>query len=126
MSKKLRIVVADDERDTREYLQEYLTYLGHDVRAAEDGQKLVELCQAFVPDLIVTDFAMPRMNGLAAAAEVNREHSVAVIVLSGRHDVESVAIVQTHIIAFLAKPLKPAELKAAVQSAATGLPYTSA
>src|SRR3954470_5346798 len=66
MSLPLKIVVADDEQDTREYLQEYLAHLGHDVRAAEDGRRLVAVCQEFCPDLIVTDYAMPGMDGLAA------------------------------------------------------------
>ena len=53
MTRKLKIVVADDdERDTREYLQEYLTRLGHDVVAAADGRQLVEVCRAFGPDLV--------------------------------------------------------------------------
>ncbi|MFL5333763.1 MAG: response regulator, partial [Geminicoccaceae bacterium] len=63
MDRRLRIVVADDERDTREYLQEYLSYLGHDVRAVEDGRQLVEVCREFAPDLIVTDYAMPGLDG---------------------------------------------------------------
>lgn len=116
MSGRLKIVVADDEADTREYLQEFLAYLGYDVRAAADGRLLVELCRAFAPDLVVTDYAMPGLDGLAAAAEVNRERPVPVILLSGRHDVESAAVTQSHVIAFLAKPVKPADLKAAVES----------
>lgn len=43
MSRKLKIAVADDELDTREFLQEYLARQGHEVRAAEDGRRLVEL-----------------------------------------------------------------------------------
>src|SRR5436309_3383032 len=89
MSGGLKIAVADDETDTREYLQEYLAHLGHDVRAAADGRWLVELCREFAPDLIVTDFTMPLLNGLAAAAEVNRDRHVPVILISGRHDAES-------------------------------------
>ena len=37
MSGRLKIAVADDEADTREYLQECLSRLGHEVRAAEGG-----------------------------------------------------------------------------------------
>ncbi len=40
-----------------------------------------------MPDLLVTDYAMPGLDGLAAA-EVNRERPVPVILFSGRHDVE--------------------------------------
>jgi hypothetical protein len=46
--------------------------MGHEVRAAEDGRRLVELCGEFEPDLAVTDYAIPGLDGLAAAAEINR------------------------------------------------------
>ena len=121
MTGRLKIAVADDEVDTREYLQEYLAHLGHDVRAAADGRALVELCRAFGPDLVVTDYAMPGLNGLAAAAEVNREQRVPVVLISGRHDAEPRAAVEAHVVAFLAKPIKSAELKATVESVATGM-----
>jgi DNA-binding response OmpR family regulator len=118
MTRKLKIVVADDERDTREYLQDYLSRIGYDVRAAADGRQLVELCRAFGPDLVVTDYAMPGLNGLAAAAEANRDRAVPVIVISGRHDVESRAQADgSCVVRFLAKPVKELELRGAVEAA---------
>ena len=110
--------MADDERDSREYLQELLGYLGHDVRAAADGRQLVAVCRDFPPDLIVTDYAMPGLNGLAAAAEVNRDRPVPVILFSGRHDVELPALAQgSPVVKFLTKPIKEAELREAVEAA---------
>lgn len=121
MSRRSKIVVADDERDTREFLQEYLSYLGHDVRVAMDGRQLVEVCRAFEPDLIVTDYAMPHLDGLAAAAEVNRDRAVPVVMISGRHDAELLARTDGRMaIHFLAKPVKEAELRAAVEAALQG------
>ena len=98
MSGRLRIVVADDDRDTREYLQEYLSHLGHDVTAAEDGRRLVELCRAFRPDLVVTDYAMPGLDGVTAAAEGNRDRRLPVILISGRHDAEDAALASAHVV----------------------------
>lgn len=118
MTRLLKIVVADDERDTREFFQEYLSHLGHDVRAAADGRQLVEMCRAFRPDLIVADYAMP---GLAAAAEVNCDRPVPVILISGRHDVEPLARADDRLVVrFLAKPVREAELRAAIASLSTG------
>jgi CheY-like chemotaxis protein len=115
MGVRLKIVVADDDRDTREYLHLLLSArLGHDVRAAEDGRRLVEVSREFGPDLIVTDFAMPGLDGLAAVAEVNRERRVPAVVLSGRHDAESLAAATDVVAAFLQKPVKEADLAAAV------------
>ena len=117
MTRRLKIVVADDERDTREYLQEYLTYCGHEVRAAEDGRQLVEVCRAFEPDLVITDDAMPGLNGWAAAEELNRERPLPIILLSGRDDAEWQARAKgSPFVRVLTKPVKEAELRAAVES----------
>jgi CheY-like chemotaxis protein len=121
MSIKLKIAVADDELDTLEFLQEYLAHLGHEVRTAANGRRLVELCREFLPDVMVTDYAMPGLNGLAAAAEVNRERRVPLILISGRHDAEDAALTAAHIVRFLVKPIKTAELKEAVESVAAGM-----
>lgn len=119
MSARLKIAVADDELDTRDYLQEYLTYLGHEVRAAADGRQLVELSREFAPDLIITDYAMPGLDGLAAAAEINRARPVPVVLISGRHDAQLPATVEG-VVTFLAKPVKEKDLRAAVEAIRTG------
>ncbi len=119
MTRPLKIAVADDERDTREYLQEYLSHLGHEVWAAGDGRQLVDICRAFEPDLIVTDYAMPGLDGLAAATEVNRDRPVPVVLISGRHDTEQLAWSEGNLVVrLLTKPIKEAELRAAIASMA--------
>jgi CheY-like chemotaxis protein len=123
MGRRLRIVVADDERDTREYFAFLLTRQGHDVREAADGPQLVEACREFRPDLIVTDYAMPGLDGLAAAAVVNREGPVPVVVISGRQDLDAAA--RSHgirLVRVLTKPVKEADLATAVQSVAAERP----
>jgi CheY-like chemotaxis protein len=117
MSRRLRILVADDERDTREYLQEFLAHLGHEVRAAQDGGRLIEMSRDFAPDVVVTDYAMPGMDGLAAAAEINRERAVPVILISGRHGAEEAARAAGNLVVrFLMKPFKEADLRATIDS----------
>ncbi len=120
MTRPLKIVVADDERDTLEYFQECLSHLGHDVRTAKDGQQLVELCRAFGPDLIVADYAMPGLDGLEAAAEINRDRRVPVILISGRHDAEELARSDGGLLVrVLTKPVNEADLRAAIASMST-------
>jgi CheY-like chemotaxis protein len=117
MGRRLRIVVADDERDTREYFHFFLSHLGHDVRAAVDGLHLVAVCREFEPDLIVTDYKMPGLDGLAAAAEVNRERAVPVVVISGRHDVRlPESPVGGAPVRVLTKPVTESDLRAAVEA----------
>jgi CheY-like chemotaxis protein len=121
MTRPLKIAVADDDRDTREYFRLYLSHLGHDFSADADGRQLDEIRRAFKPDLIVADYAMPRLDGLAAAAEVNRDRPVPVILIPGRHDAEHLArSLGGLVVRVLAKPVKEADLCAAIASLATG------
>ena len=55
MSHSLRIAIADDEPDMRDYFQEVLPRMGHTVVAlAQNGRELVDLCRATNPDLVIT------------------------------------------------------------------------
>lgn len=120
MGVRLKVAVADDEVDTREYLQDYFAYLGHEVRVAADGRHLVELCREFEPDVVVTDFAMPGLDGLAAAAEVVRARPVPVVLISGRHDAAALAVARGVAVTFLAKPVNEEDLRAAVEAVLAG------
>ena len=115
MTKNLRIAVADDERDTRDFLQELLTRLGHQVMLAQTGRQLVEQCRLFSPDLILTDIKMPDMDGIEAAIAVNRDKETPVVLVSGHANPEFLRRVEQHpIMAYLIKPLKAADVENAV------------
>jgi CheY-like chemotaxis protein len=119
MPNRPRIVVADDDEATRELLREHLALLGYNVATAEDGLQLVEVCRRVAADLVVTDLEMPGLSGLAAAAEVNRERPVPIVLVSGRADAEPAARAAGHVIRFLLKPIMAGDLEAAVATAAT-------
>jgi response regulator NasT len=116
MSQPLRIVVADDEPDMRDYFQKCLTRLGHQVVAvAADGHELVEKCRAATPDLVITDIKMPDMDGIDAASQFYRERPVPVILVSAYHDPSLIERAEAdHILAYLVKPIKQADLAPAI------------
>jgi response regulator NasT len=116
MTRSLRIAVADDERDMREYLQETLTMLGHQVvAAAKTGKELVQQCKATSPDLVVTDIKMPDMDGIDAATHIYKESPLPVILVSAYHDHELIKRAEAdHIMAYLVKPIKEADLEPAI------------
>ena len=69
----LRIAVADDEPDMREYFERILPRLGHEVVAvAATGTELVEQCRRERPDLVITDIKMPDMDGRDLFAELQK------------------------------------------------------
>lgn len=60
------ILIADDTADTRDLYCLYLTSRGFKVITAKDGEAAVEMARRHQPDVIVIDFAMPRLDGMAA------------------------------------------------------------
>lgn len=116
MNERLRIVVADDELDMREYYQHALPILGHEVvGVASTGEELTQLCLTLKPDLIVTDISMPGMDGIDAATSVNRQLAVPVVLVSAYHDPELIERAENErIAAYLVKPIKQADLAPAI------------
>jgi two-component system, response regulator PdtaR len=121
MKRALRIAVADDEADVREYLQETLPRLGHQVTAvASNGRQLVEQCKADPPDLVITDIKMPDMDGIQMSIEVNRHKQTPVILVSAHHDAETLMrLGADHIMGYLIKPVAEAQLQTAIALAMT-------
>jgi response regulator NasT len=113
MSTSLRIAVADDEPDMRDYFQKCLRRLGHQVVAvAQDGRELVEQCRAVRPDLVITDIKMPELDGIDAAVEIYRERPVPVILVSAYHDAALIERAEAdHILGYLVKPIKQGDLE---------------
>lgn len=116
MSRSLRIVVADDEPDMRDWFQTMLPLLGHEVVAvAEDGRDLLEKCREARPDLVITDIKMPDMDGIDAASQIYRDGPIPVIIVSAYHDPGLIERAEAdHIMAFLVKPIKQADLEPAI------------
>lgn len=116
MTRQLKIVVADDELRMREFLQEAVTHLGHQVAgAAASGKELVECCRESSPDLVITDIKMPDGDGIDAAAEIYAVRPIPVILVSAFHDAEFIERAsQNHVLAYLVKPIKVDQLKPAI------------
>ncbi|HEY7158270.1 MAG TPA: response regulator [Gemmataceae bacterium] len=112
----LRIAVADDERAMRQFFQELLPHMGHQVVAnVETGQQLVEQCRATQPDMVITDIKMPDMDGIEASTAINREREIPIVLVSAHHEAELLVRAGVdHIMAYLVKPVKPADLQAAL------------
>ncbi|HET9073600.1 MAG TPA: response regulator [Solirubrobacteraceae bacterium] len=117
----MRILIAEDDPVIGLALARRVRALGHDpIAVAADGAEAVELARAQTPDLYLFDVDMPRLDGLAAAAELARTGlRRPVVVVTG---VEDPALVERSIAsgvsAYLTKPVNDRELDAAIQLAA--------
>jgi response regulator NasT len=116
MTEPLRIAVADDEQDMRDYYSRILPRLGHRVIVvAATGAELVAGCTAARPDLVITDIKMPDMDGIEAATHLYEVAPVPVILVSAYHDPELIHRAEAdHIMAYLVKPIKQADLEPAI------------
>lgn len=68
-----------------------------------------------MPDLVITDIKMPDMDGIDAACQIYKDSPIPVILVSAYHDQELVQRAEEdHILAFLVKPIKQADLEPAI------------
>jgi len=70
-----RILVVDDNRDAARSLADLLTVVGHKTHAAHDGEAAVANALTFLPDVILLDIGLPRVNGYEACRRI-REQSL--------------------------------------------------
>src|SRR5437868_642822 len=79
-----RILVVDDEPQITRVLRTALSSHGYDLRVANDGETGLEIMKDWSPDLIITDLAMPNMDGLELCRQVRAKNQVPILVLSVR------------------------------------------
>lgn len=65
---KKRILLVEDDPGTIDVMRQELEFLGYEVTVAENGVEAVEMAISQLPDLIVMDIRMPKMDGLQAAS----------------------------------------------------------
>jgi two-component system KDP operon response regulator KdpE len=84
MTDRPRILVVDDEPQLTRVLRTGLTSRGYDVRAAADGLAGFETFSDWHPDLVITDLAMPNVDGLELCRRLRAISQVPIIVLSAK------------------------------------------
>ena len=84
MTNPARILVVDDEPQLTRVLRTGLKSRGYDVRAAADGLAGFEVFNDWHPDLVITDLAMPNVDGLELCRRLRAVSTVPIIVLSAK------------------------------------------
>jgi DNA-binding NarL/FixJ family response regulator len=125
----IRIVIAEDHHLVREGIRALLEKAGgiEIVGEAVDGQEAVELTRRLIPDVLLMDIAMPRLNGIQAAEQL-RDAGVPtnVVILSMYSDEILVRqALQNGVKGFLPKGSVSEELLFAVRAACRGAVYLS-
>jgi PAS domain S-box-containing protein len=117
--KRARILIADDNADMRDYLRRLLERQ-YDVELLPDGGAALERIRADLPDLVLADVMMPRLDGFALLAAIraeDRTRAVPVILLSARAGEEArIEGLQAGADAYLTKPFSARDLEAQISS----------
>jgi len=115
----MRVVIAEDEALIRLDLREMLIEEGFDVVGeAADGEQAVALATELLPDLVICDVKMPKMDGIAAAAQISGKRIAPVVMLtafSQRDLVEKAR--DAGVMAYLVKPFQKRDLLPAIEMA---------
>jgi len=108
-----RILVVDDEENTRLALTRLLSREGYEVKTAANGLEALSSLRNNPAELIITDLNMPEMNGLSFLRELNREYPASnVIMITAFGEVESyLEALNLGAFEYLNKPLRLEELR---------------
>ncbi len=111
-----RLLVVDDDEQSRDLLSRQLTKDGHDVSTAEDGRRALEMLRSDYFDIVLLDIIMPEVNGYEVLVEMKKDKQlrlIPVIMISTLDEVESVVrCIELGADEYLPKSFNPALLRA--------------
>ncbi len=116
----IKILVVDDDVIIRESISEILKEEGYAVETAENGKEALEKFDKFKPDIVITDFVMPEMDGITLCKILkNNPETIdtGIILITGVNDLETrIKGLSAGADDFLSKPIMIPELKARIRS----------
>jgi two-component system, OmpR family, response regulator RpaB len=109
------ILIADDEASVRQILETRLRLKGYTVLTAANGQEALDTCDAQVPDLLVLDIMMPKLDGYAVCKTLREKSEIPIIMLTALSDVSRrVKGLEMGADDYMVKPFSPKELEARI------------
>jgi two-component system KDP operon response regulator KdpE len=112
-----KILIVDDEPQILRVLRTSLTTQGYSLRVAADGVEGVIAVRDWAPDLVITDLAMPQMDGVTLCREIRTFSQVPIIVLSVRNqDMVKIEALDAGADDYITKPFSIQELLARVRA----------
>jgi len=120
---KGNILVVDDEAQITRVLRTSLSAQRYDVRIANDGEMALEIMKDWTPQLVITDLAMPNLDGIALCKRIRQSSQIPIIVLSVRgQERTKVEALDAGADDYVTKPFSMNELLARVRAQLRRLP----
>jgi DNA-binding response OmpR family regulator len=111
-----RVLLADDQAEIRLMLEAKFRQEGYEITAVEDGRECLDVLtdeDTELPDLVILDVMMPRVDGFRALQEIRETHelSIPVVMLTSRDQEEdTVRALDAGVTEYVTKPFSPREL----------------
>ena len=112
-----RVLVVEDDEEIAQVLQRSLRLEGYEVRLAADGEAGLHTAASFLPDLVILDLGLPRMDGMEVAQRLRAGDDVPILMLTARDALESrVEGLDAGADDYLVKPFERQELLARMRA----------
>jgi two-component system response regulator MprA len=117
ISRPPRVLVVEDDDEIAQTLQRSLRMEGYEVRIASDGVSALDDAHAFLPDLVVLDLGLPRLDGIDVAKTLREHDDVPILMLTARDALEArVEGLDAGADDYLVKPFERQELLARLRA----------
>ncbi|MFL5817075.1 MAG: response regulator transcription factor [Conexibacter sp.] len=117
ISRPPRVLVVEDDDEIAQTLQRSLRMEGYEVRIASDGVSALDDAHAFLPDLVVLDLGLPRLDGIDVAKTLRENDDVPILMLTARDALEArVEGLDAGADDYLVKPFERQELLARLRA----------
>lgn len=114
---KLRILVVDDEKGIRRFLNASLSAYGYNIFESVTGRDALERSVSSHPDVIILDLGLPDIDGIEVIRKIRKRAKTPIIVLSVREDaVDKIAALDAGADDYLTKPFSTEELLARLRA----------
>jgi len=117
--KHLKILLVEDEKETSLLIESFLKKKFNNIEVAFDGEEALLKYKSFMPDIMLTDINMPKLNGINLAKEIRKNDlDTRIIMLTAYNEQENLSqAVKLNLDDFLLKPIDLSKLKDALETA---------
>jgi DNA-binding response OmpR family regulator len=112
-----RVLVVEDDEEIADVLRRSLRTEGYEVRTSVDGVEALDAAAGFLPDLVVLDLGLPRMDGVEVCRRLREDSDVPILMLTARVETEDrVGGLDSGADDYLVKPFERKELLARIRA----------
>ena len=113
----IKVLICDDNKQITSILEEYCKREGYKVKVAYDGEEALELFYAYMPDVILLDVMMPKLDGFYVCREIRKKSNVPVIMITARgEDFEKIMGLEIGADDYIVKPFSSGEVMARIRA----------